>query len=326
MRRREFIKLFGGAAAVWPLTARAQQPATPVIGYLNAQGQNDRPNLLDAFRRGLDETGYAESRNAAIEYRFAENQFDRLPALAADLVTRKVAVIAATGGANSVLAAKGATSTIPIVFTYGGDPVQAGFVASLNRPGRNITGVTFFASALFSKLLGFLHEIVPNAAVIALLLNPKGPVARLMQSDAQEAARALGQQLLVLNASTSDEIDIALASLRGGAGALVVGADPYLSGRRQHIVALARRDAIPVVATAREWAAEGALMSYGNDGRDLYRRAGLYAARILKGEKPADLPVDQATKFELVINLKMAGTLGLTIPGKLLALVDEVIE
>ena len=325
LRRREFIAGLGGAAA-WPLAARAQQTGMPVIGYLSALGQNDRPNLRDAFRRGLGQAGYVEGRNVAIEYRFAENQPDRLPALVADLVTRKVAVIAATGGTNPISAAKAATATIPIVFTYGGDPVPAGFVTSFNRPGANITGVTFYSSLLIGKVLGFLREMVPDATVIGLLVNPREPLHRAVQSEAQEGARKLGRELLVLNASTPSEINIALASLRGRAGALAIPVDSYFNSRRQQIVALATRDAIPVVATTREFVPEGALMSYGNDEFDLYRRGGLYAGRILKGEKPADLPVDQATRFELVINLKAAKALRLTVPPTLLALADEVIE
>jgi putative ABC transport system substrate-binding protein len=326
LKRREVMTLLAGAAAAWPLAAHAQQPAIPVVGYLSAFGRNDRPNLVEAFRRGLGETGYAEGRNLAIEYRFAENQPDRLPALAADLAGRKVAVIAATGSTNPILAAKAATPTIPIVFTYGGDPVEAGFVASLKRPGGNITGVTFFASVLTGKILGLVHEMVPQAAVVALLLNAKDPLSARMQSDAQEAAGPLGLQLLSLNASTAAEIDLALASLRPRVGALVVGGDPFFTGRRQQIVALAMHEAIPVVATNREFVAEGSLMSYGNDAMDLYRRAGLYAGRILKGEKPSDLPIDQATKFELIVNLRTAKALGVTVPLALLAQADEVIE
>jgi putative ABC transport system substrate-binding protein len=324
MNRRGFITLLGSAAA-WPFAARAQQPALPVIGYLNALGRNDRPYLVDAFRHGLGETGYAEGRNVAIEYRFAENQPDRLPALAADLVGRKPAVIAATGGPNAVLAARERTITIPIVFTLGGnDPVEQGFVASLNRPGGNITGVAIFNAVLVAKRLGLLRDTVPGATVIALLLNPKNPNFGEIQS-AQEAARALGLQLLLLNASTPGEIDLALAMLRARADALAVS-DPFFVARRQQIVALAMRDRIPVVSSSPEFVAEGALMSYGNDALDLYRRAGLYAGRILKGEKPADLPVDLATKFEFVLNLKTAKTLGLTIPAGVLAIADEVIE
>jgi putative tryptophan/tyrosine transport system substrate-binding protein len=327
VKRREFITLLGGAVAAWPLAARAQQPAMPVIGFLNTLGQNDRPNLPAAFRRGLGETGFVDGRNVAIEYRFAENQHDRLPTLAADLVGRKAAVIAATGGGASVLAAMAATRTIPIVFTTGGDPVQEGYVASLNRPGGNVTGVSMFSTLLAGKALGLLHELVPNAALIALLANPKLPESARMPSDAQEAARTLGQQLLVLHASTPSEIDAAFATMRQRrAGALLVGGDPFFSSRRQQIVALAARDAIPAMYTNREFVEEGGLMSYGNDTLDNYRRAGVYVGRILNGAKPVDLPVDQATKFELVVNVKAAKAVGVTIPESFLARADEVIE
>jgi putative ABC transport system substrate-binding protein len=325
VRRREFITLLGAAA--WPVAARAQQPAMTQIGFLTGLGRQDRPNLANAFRRGLSEAGYVEGRNLAIEYRFAENQFDRLSALADDLVGRKVAVIAATGGGTAILAAKAATTTIPIVFTTGGDPVRQGFVASLNRPGGNITGVSFFGSRLGGKGLELLRGMVPNAAVIALLTNPKLPEAELMTSDAQEAARTLGQRVLVLDASNPSEINAAFAALRQQrAGALFVGGDPFFTSRRQQIVALTTRDAIPDMYTNREFVEEGGLMSYGNDTVDAYRRAGLHVGRILKGEKPADLPIDQATKFEFVLNLKTAKALGLTVSDKLLALADEVIE
>ena len=327
MRRRDFITLLGGAAAAWPLIARAQQPAMPVIGFLNSLGRNDRPNLPEAFRRGLNESGYVAGRNVAIEYRFAENQHDRLPALATDLVERNVAVIVATGGGASIWAAKAATTTIPIVFTTGGDPVREGYVASLNRPGGNVTGVSFFTNLIAGKGLGLLHELVPNAVVIALLANPKLPETARMVSDAQEAARTLSLQLLVLNASTSREINTAFAALRQRrADALLVGSDPFLSSRRQQIVALAARDAIPDVYLNREFVEEGGLMSYGNDAADGYRRAGLCVGRILNGEKPADLPIDQAIKFEFVINLNTAKTLGIEVPPGFSARADEVIE
>jgi putative tryptophan/tyrosine transport system substrate-binding protein len=326
VRRRTFITLFGGAAA-WSLAARAQQPTMPVIGFMHPLGRNDRPNLLEAFRRGLSEAGYVEGRNVAIEYRFAENQLDQLPALAADLVARGAAVIAATGGGNSILAAKAATATIPIVFATAGDPVQQGYVASLNRPGGNVTGINWFGSQLLAKGLGLLLELAPNAAVIALMANPKLPETARMLSDAQDAARMLGRQLLVVNAGAASEIDTAFATLRQQrAGALLVAGDPLYSGRRQQIIALATRDAIPAMYFNREFVAEGGLISYGNDIADAYRRAGGYVGRILKGEKPADLPVDQSTKFELVINLKTAQALGLTVPPTLLAIADEVIE
>ena len=324
MRRRDFVTLLGAAAGL-PLAARAQQQM-PMIGYLSARSSESDVAMLAAFRRGLNEGGYVEGRNVAIDYRFGENEPSLLPALAGELVARKVAVIAATGSTNPILAAKDATAAIPIVFTFGGDPVQAGFVASLNRPGGNITGVTFYASALVGKLMRLVHEIRPDAMVIALLQNPTDPLTGPERSDAREAARTLGVRLDVLNASTPSEINAALASLQGRAGALIMGATPYFNSRRQQIVVLAMRDGIPVVARNREFAAEGALVTYGNDAFDLYRRAGLYVGRILKGEKPADLPIDQATRFELVINLGTAKTLGLTIPADVLAIADEVIE
>jgi ABC-type uncharacterized transport system substrate-binding protein len=327
MRRREFLTLLGSATATWPLAVWAQQPAMPAVGFLTSVGRYDRPNLVDAFRRGLSEAGYGEGRNVAIEYRFAENQYDRLPALAADLVGRKVVVIAATGGGASVLAAKAATSTIPIVFTTAGDPVQMGYVASLNRPGGNLTGINWFGSQLIAKGLGLLHELVPNGAVIGLMVSPKLPETVGMLSDAQETARTLGRQLLVLNAGTPSEIDTAFATLRQRhAGALLVGGNPFFSSRRQQIVALAAHDAILAMYFNREFVVEGGLMSYGNDIAEAYRRAGVYAGRILKGEKPADLPVYQATKFQFVINLKTAKALGIAVSPALIARADEVIE
>ena len=327
IRRRKFITLLGGAALGSPIKAWAQQSAVPVIGFLTSLGRNDRPNLADAFRRGLSETGFVEGRDVAIEYRFAENQHDRLPAMAADLVGRKVAVIAATGGPNPVLAAKESTSTVPIVFTSRSDPVQAGFVTSLNRPGGNITGISWFGARLSGKALGLLHELIPNAAVFAMMVNPNNPESEYSPRDAQEFVRMLGRQLLVLNARTPSEIDTTFATLRQRrASALLVGSDPFFTGRRQHIVALAARDAIPAMYINREFAADGGLMSYGNDPVDAYRRAGVYAGRILKGASPSDLPIDQATKFEFVINLKTAKALGLEVPTTPLARADEVIE
>jgi len=324
--RRHFITLLGGAAA-WPLAARAQQDIASAVGFLNALGQNDRPNLPAAFRRGLSETGHVEGRNLTIEYRFAENRHDRLPALAADLVGRRVAVIAATGGGASILAAMAATKSIPIVFTTGGDPVKEGYVASLNRPAGNVTGVSWFSNLVAGKALGLLHELVIKAAVVALLVNRQLPEAVSTESDAQEAARILGRQLLVLNASTPNEIDAAFATMRQRrVGALFVGADPFFGSRRQQIVALAARDAIPTMYTNREFVEEGGLISYGNDAADGYVRAGVYAGRILNGAKPTDLPVDQASKFELVVNVKAAKAIGLTIPESFLARADEVIE
>jgi putative ABC transport system substrate-binding protein len=326
--RREFMVLLGGAAAAWPRATRAQQAAMPVIGFLSSVGRKDRPHLMDAFLRGLAEVGYVEGRNIAVEYCFADNQHDRLPALAADLVARRVAVILATGGGNSILAAKAATTTIPIVFTLGGDPVQQGYVTSLNRPGGNVTGISWFGSLLAAKGLGLLHELVSGAAVIALLANPKLPEAARTISDAQQAARELGLQLPVFNASTPTEINAAFAALKqGGAHALLVAGDAYLTTRRQQIVALAMHVAIPAMYPNREYMdEEAALMSYGNDVPDAYRRAALYIGRILKGEKAADLPVMQPTKFEFVINLKAAKALGLDMPPMLLARADEVIE
>jgi len=275
----------------------------------------------------LGEAGYVDGRNVAIEYRFAENRLDRLPALAADLVSRKVNVIAATGGGSPVLAAMAATKSIPIVFTTGGDPVQLGYVASLNRPGGNVTGVSWFGSQVAGKGLGLLHELVPHAAVVALLINPKLPESARTRSDAQEAARALGRQLLVLDASTASEINAAFATMRERrAGALLVGADPFFSSRLQQIVALATHEALPAMYVNREFIEEGGLISYGNDTADAYRRAGVHVGRILNGASPADLPVDQATKFQFVINLKTAKTLGLDVPPGLSARADEVIE
>jgi putative ABC transport system substrate-binding protein len=315
VRRREFIGLLGGVAAAWPLAARAQQGAMSVIGFLNVQSASGRPTLVDAFRRGLAEVGYTENGNVAIEYRWAENQADRLPALAADLVRRQVAVIATSGGAQSALAAKAATSTIPIVFTVGSDPVRAGLVPSLNRPGGNVTGVSFLTDALATKRLGLLREIMRAPATIAVLINPQGP------------SQAIGQPIHIVLASTQAEIDAAFPEMsQNRATALIVGADPFFNDRRQQIVALAARSSLPAVYESREFALVGGLMSYGASITDAYRQGGVYTGRILKGEKPGELPVIQAVKFGFVFNSKTAKALGLELNPQLLATADEVID
>jgi putative ABC transport system substrate-binding protein len=326
MRRRDFISLLGGAAFAWPPAARAQQPAMPVIGFLSAVSPGPFAQRIAAFHQGLNEAGYVEGRNVAIENHWAEEQYDRLPALAADLVGRRVVVIVTYTDA-AALAAKAATTTIPIVFVNGGDPVRAGIVPSLNRPGGNVTGASFFGVDLAPKQLALLHEVVPNAAVIAFLVDQNVPDAVTREPAVQEAARILGLQLVVLKVRTASDIDTAFATLvRKRAGALVVGSGALLTNRRKQIIELAARHALPTMYPFREFAADGGLISYGNDVPDSFRQAGVYAGRILKGDKPANLPVILSTKFEFVLNLKTAKAMGLRIPQSLLLRADEVIR
>ncbi len=325
MRRRELIILLGGAAISWPLASRAQQKAMPVIGYLNSGSPSPTDPLLAAFRQGLGEIGYVEGQNVAIEYRWAKGQYNRFPALVDDLVGRKVDVILA--GGIAAFAAKSATSTIPIVFPALSDPVASGLVASLARPGGNLTGFSPFQFELMPKRLELLTELVPQARVIALLMNPNDPRAEGLIRDMQEVARTKGVQLQILKAATESEIDSAFPTLvRLHAGALLVFPDPFFGTRREQLSALTSRHAVPAIYGWREFTAAGGLISYGASIAALYRQAGIYAGRILKGEKPADLPVQQPTKFELVINLKTAKALGLTVPQSMLMRADEVIE
>jgi putative ABC transport system substrate-binding protein len=327
MKRREFITLVGGAAIAWPQGARAQQPAKPVIGFLHTATSESYAAMVAGFRQGLKQTGYVEGENVAIEYRWGENHSDRLAAMAVDLVRRRVAVIFAGGNADASLAAKAATSTIPIVFAHGSDPVKAGLVISLNRPGGNLTGVSFLISALGPKQLELLYELVPTAAVIAMLVNPDSPGGDSQLKGVQAAAQTIGRQVLVLSAGSERDIDGAFATaVRSKAGGLLVSADAFYRSRYEQLVALAARHAMPAIYPWREAAAAGGLMSYGASLAEAYRQAGVYAGRILKGEKATDLPVVQSTKVELVINLKTAKTLGLTFPITLLGRADEVIE
>jgi len=326
MRRREFITLIGGTAAAWPLAARAQPQAPPVIGYLSSSTPNANARNLAAFRRGLGETGYVEHRSVGIEYRWAEGQYDRLPALAADLVNQQVAVIFATGGLMPALAAKAATSTIPIVFQGGGDPVQLGLVASFNRPGGNVTGISNISGSLLAmKGLELLHELVPKAAKVGCLVNPTN--SGIQPTDVQAAARVVGVELQVLTANADSDLDSIFPTLaRDGIRALLIIGDPFFSSRVDRLAALAVRHAVPASYVFRRFVAAGGLMSYGPSLLETYRQGGIYVGRILQGEKPADLPVMQPTKFELVVNLKTARTLGIEVPPMLIARVDEVIE
>jgi putative tryptophan/tyrosine transport system substrate-binding protein len=326
MRRREFITLVGGAAVVWPLAVRAQQPATPVIGFLNSGPPGPYQHLVAGFQKGLKETGYVEGENVVIEYRWAEGRYDRLAGMAADLVRRQVNVIAAMN-TLAALAAEASKTQIPIVFVTAGDPVRLGLVVSLNRPGRNITGITQLGSELVSKRLGLLRDLIPTATTIGLLVNPTDPRSKTQIKDMQEAARALGLQIHILNASTEPEINSAFAkSAELRVGALIVGTGELFNSRTEQLAGWAARQGLPAIYQAREFVTAGGLMSYGASRTDAFRQAGIYVGRVLKGEKPADLPVSQSTKFELVINLKTAKALGVTIPSGVLAIADEVIE
>ena len=325
--RRELLAAFGGAAAAWPLAARAQQAATPVIGYLHSGSAGPYAHLVAAFRQGLTETGYVEGKNVAIEYRWAEGRYDRLPSLAADLVGHHVALIVAQGGDPSISAAKSATATIPVVFTSSSDPVRLGLVASLNRPGGNVTGFWLFTSLLGTKRLELVRQLLPANSLVAVLVNPDNPNARLDTAQLEDAARALGQPISFVRARTETEIDAAFATLaERRVAALLVNTDPFFLARPAQFVSLAARNRIPAIYAQREFVAAGGLISYGASLADGYRQVGIYAGRILKGERPADLPVVQPTKFELAINLKTAKALGLQIPDRLLALADVVIE
>jgi putative tryptophan/tyrosine transport system substrate-binding protein len=328
MRRRDFIKLVAGSAAAWPLAVQAQQPAMPVVGFLNITSPEANAGRLRAFREGLKATGYVEGENVALEYRWADNQFDRLPALAADLVRRKVAVIAATTASAPALAARGATKTIPIVFLVGEDPVRHGLVASLARPDGNLTGINFFNAELVAKRLGLLRELVPAGTRMAVLVNPADvATAETTVRDVNASARAMGLQIQVLNASTSREIDAAFATfVRERPDALFVGGDAFFNSRRVQLANLASRHAIPAAYPGRDFPDVGGLISYGSDLTDGFRQVGVYTGRVLKGEKPATMPVMQATKFELVINAQTARMLDLAVPPSLLARADEVIE
>ena len=325
MKRREFITLLGSLAAAWPFAAHSQHPSIPVVGFLNTRAPGQDAHLLAAFHAGLKEAGYVEGQNVAVEYRFAEGRNDRLPAMAADLVRRQVAVIAANGPA--VVAAKAATTEIPIVFSVGLDPVTSGLVASLNRPGGNLTGDTILFDELGPKRLELMRELVPAATLVAVLVNPAYPTAETQSKDMQAAARTLGLEIHILHASTERDFDTAFATLvQLRAGALVIGNDSFFNSRSEQLAALMIRHRMPTIFQTREFAIAGGLASYGGSIKDSYRQVGLYTGRVLKGEKPADLPVQQTTKVELIVNLKTAKALGIAIPISLLGRADEVIE
>jgi putative ABC transport system substrate-binding protein len=327
MRRREFITLLGGAAVAWPLTVRAQQRAMPVVGFLGSGSPEYDAFRVAAVRKGLIEAGYVEGQNVAFEYRWAEDHTERLPALAADLVRRGVAVIVAIGGGSSAVAAKSATATIPILIMIGADPIKSGLVASLNRPGGNITGVNFLNNVLIAKRFEILHETVPKTELIGFLVNPTNPNAELDTKNMLAAAGSVGQKIAIVQARTDSELETTFVTLvQQRAGALVVGADPFLIARRDKLIELAERQSMPTIYPLREFAVAGGLMSYGTSITEAFRIVGLYGGRILKGEKPADLPFQQSTKVELIVNLKTAKALGLTVPPQIVARADEVIE
>jgi putative ABC transport system substrate-binding protein len=327
IRRREFITLLGGAAAAWPVAARAQQPAMPVVGFMSGRSPEDSAHLVAAFYQGLSEAGFVEGQNVAIEFRWARGQYGRLPGLAAELVVRRVTVLIGLGGDASAVAAKQASSTIPIIFGIGGDPIKAGLVDSFNRPGGNATGFTLWTSQLEPKRVGLLHELVPGAPLIGALLNPSRPSAAHELQEIEDATRTIGQKLFVANASNDAELNAAFMSLvQRQVGAMLVASDVFFDTRRDRIIAFATQNRLPVIYHFREYAVSGGLISYGPRITDAYKQAGIYAGRILKGAMPADLPVVQPTRFELVLNLQTAKALGLEIPPMLLARADEVIE